>query len=510
MAQQKNGPVIGLAITMVLAVTFVIFWYLTWSDNQKKAGELAAATTAQSDLQGSVNDLNQQINTLRDLIGRSGMDVGVGETEGTDSINAAVPKNILALVGDSIPLEDAVNRAATDRDTERYAATDRRVQYNQKVQELQDTVASKDVEIQTHKDNYDQAKADLITKEQVHSEELAERESQIDSLRKDLQAEQTRFADYKDYAETTIEDLESEIQDKRRALVAMRTKLYEEEDLSFERPDGLISHVDHGRKLCFINLGSRDELLVGTTFSVYTKSNNGVGRRNTEDIKGKIEIVNILGAHSAEARIVENDLDRPVADNDPIYSPIFASGQKLEIAVAGLIDFDGNPGSDRDEFRRLVSGNGATIAVQVTDNGEFADMSGEIIERREAEDRITERTRFLVIADTGDQSETQDADKQVIYRKIQESTGDLKEKALEKGVYVVSMSSFLEYIGYTRKRLTWKHGQAYPGVLSNGAKSARVNSSFGNRTSGTITSGRYSTNRRPATQSTGQTSKVFE
>lgn len=81
------------------------------------------------------------------------------------------------------------------------------------------------------------------------------------------------------------------------------------------------------------------------TFSVYAKDNGGVGRRQGDgDIKGKIEVVELVGSSEAKARIVKQKRSDPPAAGDPIYSPLFWPGQKIQIAVVGLLDFDGNPG----------------------------------------------------------------------------------------------------------------------------------------------------------------------
>jgi hypothetical protein len=271
----------------------------------------------------------------------------------------------------------------------------------------------------------------------------------------------------------------------------------------------MISFVDQDRLICYIDLGVRDELQVGTTFSVYTKSNNGVGRRNTEDVKGKIEVVSLMGPHLAEARIVEQDLGRPVSAEDPIYSPLFTAGQQLEIAVAGLLDFDGNPGSDAEEFRRIVSGARARIAVQTNELGDLVDQDKQSLQPDDLKTKISEKTRFLVVGDTGDSTDTQDPVKQAIYRKIQQNAEKMKESALSNGVYVISLSSFLEFIGYSKKRLAWTPTDPFPARLSNGARSTSVNAGLGSRESSGAISGAYSERRKPNPPSTGAVSGLF-
>ena len=115
----------------------------------------------------------------------------------------------------------------------------------------------------------------------------------------------------------------------------LRQQVDEIQDISFETADGRISFVDHGRNLVWINLGEADSLPIRTGFSVYTKANHGIGRRSMTDIKGKIEITRVIGAHLAEARILKEDIYRPMAEGDPIYSPLFNAGRSEKILHRG-------------------------------------------------------------------------------------------------------------------------------------------------------------------------------
>ena len=78
MAQNKNGPIIGLAIFSVLSVVFAVFWYMTFSDNQAKTAQLLNAVNKQKEIEGTVNDLNAQISKLKELVGAPNAEVGHG------------------------------------------------------------------------------------------------------------------------------------------------------------------------------------------------------------------------------------------------------------------------------------------------------------------------------------------------------------------------------------------------------------------------------------------------
>jgi len=86
----------------------------------------------------------------------------------------------------------------------------------------------------------------------------------------------------------------------------------------------------------------------------------------------------------------------------------------------------------------------------------------------------------------------------------------MEDAADRSGVYVLPLSSFLEYIGYTSKRLVYSPTKEYPGVLTNGAKSLHVNGTLGRRESSAAISGAFSTRRTKPMISTGRTSRLYE
>ena len=511
MAQNKNGPVIGLAIFMVLSVVFAVFWYMTATDNQLKDAALTKAANDNQELTGTVRVQTEQLNTLKRLIGRGeGEDVGEGESAG-DTINGSVTSLLQDLAADGTAvdpdLEGAVRRLASESDKNSWSATDRLKQVKDRTKDLNDTVVSKDGEIKQIQTALADAEQKLVDQEAKHSEELAQREEEIKTLRAQNSTLENEFAAFKVSSGLQIEDLNRDVNQKRSAIIALQRRLREQQDLSFSKPDGIVTTVDHNQNRCYIDLGSADGLRTGVTFSVYRQDNYGVGRTNITDIKGKIEVVSILGAHRAAARIVSQKTGFPIGENDLIYSPIFQTGQALEIVVVGKISTDG---LDRDQFRRLVSAAGARIVSEVDDIGDFADGKGTNISREEAVSRMTSRTRYIIIADQGD-DDTQDVELQILSKKIKDNSGVLREQALNLGIHEVGLSTFLEHVGYSRKQISWtpESGAAFPGKLANGSRSSAVNATFGNRQSSAVISGQYSECGAAPTVSSGQNSKAF-
>lgn len=503
-AQNNTGLVITLSCFVLLSVVLGVFMYMTMTDNTLLATQLATKTKEASDNASTVRSQLDQIESLKNRIGQPGE-----VDEIVTSVNTMISNVAANGTSTDLDLTGALSKTAVDRDIHNIASNSRQQQLDAKTRELQETIQRKDAQIASHRKAAEDAEAALRQKEAQHSEELESRKKEIDELRADRNKWQEAYSRLDVDTKRELEEKEELIKTQRATLVKLRNDLFKRDDISFDRADGMLTFVDQNRLTCYLDLGSRDELRVGTTFSVYVKNNSGVGRQNREDIKGKIEVISLMGPHQSEARIIMQDKERPLAAQDPIYSPLFSAGQKLEIAVAGLLDFDGNPGSDLDEFRRIVEGAGARISVQTDNEGGLIDYMGRPLQLSDMPNVITERTKFLVIADVGEGSDTTDPYKLAIYKKLQNVKFEMNQLADASGVYVVSLTNFLEYIGYTKKRLAWSPTDPYPARLVNGAKSTSITAGLGARESSSSISGAFSGRSKQTDSSTGNVSRLF-
>jgi predicted nucleic acid-binding Zn-ribbon protein len=513
MPQQKNGPLFTtLAIFMLFAVGMGVAWYLAQSDATASRANLVKAQNEKSTAENAVRALQNEKNSLLELIGRKdAQDANAVATELTERLDSDKYSD---LTEGAKSMELALDKAATDRDMQAGSANQRQVDLQKKIDEMENAIESKDKEIAEHRQGQADAENELQKRVAAHSENIDNLNKEFTELRNDYTGLQEEHDTYVTETDRTVLLLENDNREKREAIRALRRRMFEKDDVSFATADGLISHVDQLSKRAHINLGSKDELQVGTTFSVYMSKHNGIGRRDSSDIKASIEVLAITGPHLAVVRITRQDLDRPVATGDPIYSPIFTAGVRVEIAIAGLIDFDGSPGSDRSELLRMITDRGARVNVQIDDEGNFADSKGERMSKNDASASISERTRFLVIGDLGKDADedSKDVTRLKTYAEIQKKTGFLQEQAENHGVYEIGMSAFLEFLGYTKKRTVWRAEQTFvapPVFLANGSKSSSVSSSIGNRESAGQVSPLFSKRKRPNPASQGVVSELY-
>ena len=92
---------------------------------------------------------------------------------------------------------------------------------------------------------------------------------------------------------------------------------------------------------------------------------------------------------------------------------------------------------------------------------------------------------------------------------MQQNASKMKNSALNHGVHVISLSSFLEYIGYSRKNITYKPGDRFPGYLTNGGLSPTVSSEPRRASSQGAVSGLYAHPGRKPHEANGAVSGLY-
>lgn len=192
-----------------------------------------------------------------------------------------------------------------------------------------------------------------------------------------------------------------------------------------EKPDGLISNVDHENGTVWLNIGRQQNLKPQITFSVYDKSQSGLAP-SPEMVKARIEVVEIRDTSSI-ARVVEEI--HPIAVGDFVDSPAWDAQEQEHFALSGNSDLNGDGVLDRRDrkiLNDLLNYNGAVIDVEVTNEGV----------REPADGKLTDQTKWLVI---GELSNVLAMPKQHL---------QLVEDARELGIRIIALKDFLTYMGW--------------------------------------------------------------
>ena len=460
-SKDSNSLVISLSIFVLLSLGFGVAWYFSHDFNTQLARQIGETIDSVNTQETAIKTHEAEVEQLKKLIGHPG-----DTDEITEGIKAEIAKRAADASSGAAALETAMVANASARDAASQAANDRLNQTYDKLAELNQKVAQHEQALQAMKTSLRGKEDELRKKEAAHGVKLSEEEEKIDAEKAKLRQKQADYEQLLKDNTREIERIEKELTQQRQSLIALRREKLKLEGSAFERIDGSITSVDAAARSCYVNLGSKDELRLGTEFSVYAPDPSGKAEGrvlNPRERRGKIEVVAILGDHLAEARVLPDgpgnrvSPENPITKGDLIFSSLYEKGKKLQIAVVGTLHFHGNPSSDREEFHRLTSAAGIDIVLEVDDQANLIGRDGEVVSPEEIPDRITAGTRFLVVGNRGDSATADDAQR-VIYEKTDQLQGELLKAAENNGVYVLSLASFLDLMGYSRKQLVSSPG----------------------------------------------------
>jgi hypothetical protein len=175
-------------------------------------------------------------------------------------------------------------------------------------------------------------------------------DQELNNIRRQL--EQTR-ADYKTTNAKLLET-NARLKEAREMLMLAKEEIAKIEPgpnrsaMAYE-PDGKIVSVDNQANIVSIDVGIRDHVYRGLTFTVYNR-----GTSVTEDGQGKceIEVFDIAETYSL-ARIIPSETNKPLLEGDIIANLVWDS-EKVNVFVAiGDFDFDNDGYIDSNANQRL-------------------------------------------------------------------------------------------------------------------------------------------------------------
>ena len=506
-SNKPTGLIVTCIVFFLIAAICGGGWYSVTNEYRERQAVMAKAGTDLSDEKKARALLETDIVELKDVIGHKVAVVGSKETGGDGTVIGETQKNIAAANGQGGSAKTIVEAVAALGDSNRKHEAELI---------LKDTaIGSTRREIEALKDKYQkdvdtaQAEKDTAVKDKQaalksKAEEVSSKQAQVDKLSKELKAREAEFEDAKVAWVNERKKFESEVEQYNGQIDKLRDRLKNLTRVSFEQPDGFIRGVDNSSRTVSINLGSADGLKVRTTFSVYKKDNNGVGR-GAEDIKAQIEVTRIGGAHQAEAKIVSDDIYKPITKGDPIYTPLWSPGIHESFAIVGLVDLDRDGIMDRDRFHDIVTSSGASLSHEVLDDGKrviYQHYPEEWVEWAEGGPQMSSQTKYLIIADIPDPSQAVQKDEKEKREQIAGQLKAMREEAKRLGIEEIRMNDFLAYIGYKPERSLFIPGATErPWNLKAGAASSGTSETVGDRSSGGSVSGLYMQSKKLKPQS---------
>ena len=184
-------------------------------------------------------------------------------------------------------------------------------------------------------------------------------------------------------------DLQKQIQERSEKIEKLEEIHRESKLPPAESKMGELVYVDPLGQQGNINLGKKDFLTRGITFSVYEPNN-----LTEYGMKGTIEVLSVTEDREAEVQIYNNDEKNPIKVGDVIYTPTWAPGFEEHFAIAGFVDIDGDNISDLDEVIRLIRQNGGIVDAWQKADGKM-------------EGKMSSETSWLVLGRKPDEKSTQ-------------------------------------------------------------------------------------------------------
>jgi hypothetical protein len=253
---------------------------------------------------------------------------------------------------------------------------------DQMVKAAQDELKQARDDLMAEKEKYDQERQRIDEAKNNIASMLAEKDNKIAELTAQLQTVEQQNS-------KRISDLENVVEGQRLRLQDMKKD-------TFEVADARIDSVNQAERMVYLNVGSADNLRQQQTFSVYDRGTSGLMGATP---KGRIEVTKILGDHVAECRIKEDNVSNIIVPGDIVYTPAWAPGRPIHVAVAGLIDITGNGKSDMSLFENLIRINGGVIDDEVTPQTSFL-VEGEMrSDQPGGEMTAEERNKFVTKVD---------------------------------------------------------------------------------------------------------------
>jgi len=272
-------------------------------------------------------------------------------------------------------------------------------------------------------------------------EDQAGNQAQLVKEKADINAAKDKQkADY----ERQLTDLRGQLASARREVDQIKGIVNNYTALTPATSGGKILWVNQRDNIAYINLGADDRLQRRISFSVYPPGTTDVSKTPA---KGKLEVINITGPHSAETRIVENPLGDPILPGDWVHTEGWQPGHRGHFAIGGFIDLDGTNVDQTQKLIDLITANGGIVDAHLNDKGKEVDAAGKL-----SSEALTVETRYLILGSMKGEGAAADR---------VGGTSNMLSEAKRLNVEQIGLDKFLDMMGYSP---TQAGGAAKPGA----------------------------------------------
>lgn len=463
-----RGSLIACMIFLVLSLALNFF---LWKNGNVQALEASTAKERLQTVNSNVQNMENYMTRMKAMLGSGGItEAQIEELKNNapeDPEMSAIEEQFardMTVFGPEVPSEkrnypglpEYLLNALRDRNTQYATAQDQKTK-------IRIDAEAEIANAKKAKELADKKASDANAKLAQQSNEFQE-----DRDRMNLEKEETRdrlnkvVQEFGSFRSQSANENKRLSQDKQQLLDTIGTqkkKLNEVLNDQFETTQGLVRYVVDGGKVVMINLGSADALRPGVTFGIIDGEET---RLQDAKVKASIQVIRVDGPHLATARVVAfPEIQNPIIPDDKVFSPFWAPGRRVKIALAGDIDIDGDDRPDNDAIKGQIKAAGAEVVAEISASGE---RTGE----------LDASVRFLVVGESPEVTNATTAEEAEQQKEAFQRLGQMKELANQYGITIIPAWKLQSYLKTIDDTLTTPLGSATRG--SDFEKESTINS----------------------------------
>jgi cell division protein FtsB len=431
--QHRSKPPVLLIVFIILFVIAAVAAVVGFVQRDELQIKLDENTQQTTDLNGQIDKLKQGQEVLIRTITGLKVQPDVAVKEAKDLVNNPDYVKVGGQESGLAPEAKLLVNRILDKEKAILALQDT-------IASLQKQLAGKDDDLKKLQDDtkssLDKIEAKFAELNTTYGKDHADFAGKAEEFAKNLEETRTSLRDEAKKYEQKIEKLTLDNHGLKREIAKLNSQI---DDLQVRihggkgdinrKADGLVDKVVPSTGLCYINIGSEDNIQNGMTFAVY-----GPNDENNASPKGKLRAISVSPTF-AECQIVETADGKVLEEKDVITNLVYDPNRKYVFVVKGAFDLygDGRATQEQtDEVVQAIKLHGGEIGKDVNVQTDYVVMG-------------TEPTKPIKPADDAPDAV------QLAYKKQMETYDDYaktKKAAEALKIPVLNTNRFLELTGY--------------------------------------------------------------
>jgi len=453
---KSTGLQVGLIIAVLVAIIAMVAAFIIYRQDSQNQTRLRTIETEKNNVQSVAERRRNELLAIQGLAGFTANEIGLDNPVAGTVLGDLQAEIDQYKTQGEITLLQVVENLDAQLKSERETSSSQAVTLADLRRQINALESQYAAETRQYADASTDAQTDLATVQAETDERVQAEQARRQAVEDDLAATKAVLEEEKERRANQVADLNDQIEDYQITNKRLLRELEEQVTKSFTTADGEIVNLQRSQDIVYLNIGARENLKPGVTFSVYDKNKVGVTGGDISAVKGSIEVISV-GRQISEARITEVVTLEPLSVGDPIFSPAWSPGRKSKFAFVGEIDLDGdgNITGERERLRRILDDANAEISVYIDDDGNWVDGDGD----PQTNQQLDVDTEMLVLGNIPDPSEVTDPARKAAYTQMRTYRNEIRSQAERNGIPVKNLKTFLDTMGVTANRKRFAPGE---------------------------------------------------